>query len=242
MPEPTNANNNPQPNNNGGGDGNQNQNQNQNNGGGNGGGSGDAGSLTADQITALLNDPKVLENSNLWNHPRIKELRDGAAEAKRLKDAQAAADTKKLEDDKKWEELAGKHKTDLEAANGTITQLRQDQALTNVLVKAGVVDLDAALKLVDRSKLTADEATGGITGADQAIEALKTERSYLFTQGGGQPNLGSPTNNGQGGNNNPGNTQFKFKRSQLQDQKFYSEHRDEILAAHKAGLIEDDLR
>lgn len=223
------------------------------NGGGNGGAPGgepnpkpntnpDPSTMTPDQLTAALNDPKVLENSALWNHPRIKELRDGAAKAKQLEQAQNDAATKKLEDDKKWEELAGKHKGDLEGANKTITSLRQDQALTNELVKVGVKDLDAALKLIDRSKLTTDDASGKVTGVDEAIAALKTDKDYLFTQGGGATTVGASTNPGAPGTQTPGGTQFKFKRSQLADPTFYAANRKEIVEAMQKGLIEDDLK
>lgn len=241
MPEPTNANNNPQPNNNGGegGNGNQNpqpnQNQNQNP---QGGGAGpDLSKLTEADLA------KVLENENLWKQPRLAELLNASKELKNLKTQQEQKTEQELQEQNKHKELAESYKGKLDQATQTITQLRQDQALTNVLVKAGVVDLDAALKLVDRGKLTMDDATGQITGADQALEALKSERSYLFTnQGGGNnPQLGTPTNNGQGNNQNPGNTQFKFKRSQLKDPAFYAANRDEIVKAMQAGLIEDDL-
>jgi hypothetical protein len=51
------------------------------------------------------------------------------------------------------------------------------------------------------------------------------------------PKLGNPT----GGNGKqPPTGVEKFKRSQLRDPVFYKEHREEILKAHKAGMIEDD--
>jgi hypothetical protein len=34
---------------------------------------------------------------------------------------------------------------------------------------------------------------------------------------------------------------MRFKLSQLQDAKFYQEHRDDIGKAYKLGLIEDDM-
>src|SRR3954465_11378113 len=63
--------------------------------GGNGSGSGTSTTSTVDLTTldqAQLE--KVLENPNLFNLPRIKELRDQAAEGKRLKDEAAKADEK----------------------------------------------------------------------------------------------------------------------------------------------------
>jgi hypothetical protein len=77
--------------------------------GGDGGGSNsniDLKTLSGDQLQ------QVLENPNLWNLPRVKELRDQAAEAKKLKDAQDAAEQKRLEDNKEFETLAETRKKD----------------------------------------------------------------------------------------------------------------------------------
>lgn len=209
------------------------------NGGGDGGGSGDGNidlkALSADQLQ------QVLENPNLWNLPRVKELRDQAAEAKRLKDEQTAAENKRLEDNKEFEQLAESRKTELETANATIKNMRIDQALTSKLVAEGVVDLDAALKLADRDKVSIDD-NGVAGGVDDVVSSLKTDRAYLFNKTeGNDPNLGSPSNPGNGNGGDAGGAVKKFKRSQLSDPKFYQENREDILKAMKAGLIEDDI-
>lgn len=182
---------------------------------------------------------QVLENPNLWNLPRVKELRDQAAEAKTLKDAATAAENKRLEDNKEFETLAESRKTELETAQGQIKTMRIDQALTNKLVPEGVVDLEAALKLVDRSKITIDD-NGVVSGIDEVLTSLKTEKTYLFNNTGTppDPSLGTPSNPTGG---TPPTGPAKFKRSQLRDPKFYTEHRDEIIKAQAAGLIEDDI-
>jgi len=204
--------------------------------GGDGGGSNgnvDLKSLSAEQLQ------QVLENPNLWNLPRVKELRDQAAEAKKLKDDAAAAEQKRLEDNKEFETLAETRKADLDKANDTIKNMRIDQALTNKLVPGGVVDLEAALKLIDRSKVQIDD-NGNVSGIDEVIESLKTDKAYLFNKSGGSndPNLGTPSNNNGG---DGGGAPSKFKRSQLKDPKFYADNRDEIIKAMRAGLIEDDI-
>lgn len=193
----------------------------------------DLKTLSADQLQ------QVLENPNLWNLPRVKELRDQAAEAKTLKDAATAAENKRLEDNKEFETLAESRKTELETAQGQIKTMRIDQALTNKLVPEGVVDLEAALKLVDRSKITIDD-NGVVSGIDDVLASLKTEKTYLFNNTGTppDPSLGTPSNPTGG---TPPTGPAKFKRSQLRDPKFYTEHRDEIIKAQAAGLIEDDI-
>lgn len=195
----------------------------------------DLKTLPADQLAA------VLENPALWDTPRMKELLAGNKELKDLKTKMQQDEEKRLEDEKKFEDLANSRKTDLEKALEQNNQMRIDQALTGKLVPEGIIDLEGALKLVDRSKLSIDD-NGVVSGLDEALASLKTDKAYLFKTGeDGKPVvMGSPSNNnggGDGGNGAPA----KFKRSQLSDPAFYKEHRDEILKAAAAGLIEDDL-
>lgn len=192
----------------------------------------DLKSLDSEQLVA------VLENPNLYNLPRIKELRDASSELKKLKDQQKADEHKRLEEQKEFEKLAETRKTDLDAANKTIQDMQINQALTNKLVPEGVVDLEAAIALIDRSQIKIDDS-GNISGVDEALKSLKEGKGYLFDKSGeGKPNLGTPP----GGNPGDGGSQkTKFKRSQLQDPEFYKKNREAILKAQKNGLIEDDL-
>lgn len=188
----------------------------------------DLSKLDGDQLT------KVLENPNLWKQPRIQELVKGNQEYKKLQDKLKKDEEKSLEEQNAHKTLAEQRKAELEKANETIQTMKIDQALTTKLVPEGVVDLEAALKLADRSKIEVKD-DGSIAGVDEAIEALKTDKAYLFGKGG-SPTVGGPTNPQQQPSGPP-----KFKRSQLRDPTFYAEHRKEILEAQKAGLIEDDI-
>ncbi len=61
------------------------------------------------------------------------------------------------------------------------TQLRVIRAEVKAFaVKAGIVDLDG-LQLADLSKITIND-TGEIVGAEEAIEALRKAKPYLFTK------------------------------------------------------------
>lgn len=217
------------------------------NGNGNGTGQGDGGQQQQQQQQGQQIDLKTLsadqladvfENENLWKHPRFSGLAAQAQELKQLKDQQKADEDKRLQENNEFKTLAENRATELETANKTIKDMQINQALTNVLVPEGVVDLEGALKLVDRSKLGIDD-NGNVTGVKEALESLKTDKAYLFNKSGdGNKSLGGPSNNNGGdGNGAPA----KFKRSQLRDPKFYQEHRDEILKAQAAGLIENDL-
>jgi len=183
--------------------------------------------LSADQLT------KVLEHPDFFNIPRVKELRDKAAEADKLKTEQQKRDDQKLKDEKKWEELSQQKETENATLKEQIKNSNINQALTAVLVKESVVDLDGALKLVDKSKISVDD-NGNVSGVQEALDALKTEKAYLFN-GSGQPQVGNPSNPP---GSQPGGP-MKYKRSQL-TQEFINANKDEVYKAMNAGLIEDD--
>jgi hypothetical protein len=189
--------------------------------------------LTPEQLNQVLE-----KNPHIWKSPRLAELRE---KSKKFDDAQSAADEaekKRLEDEGKHKELNTKLTAELAESKKQLQDATINQSLTNKLAPLGVVNLEDALKLIDRSKIEVSD-DGTISGIDAAVEALKTDKAYLFTgQGGQQKTVGSPTNSNTGGDSYTGPT---FKRSQLRDAKFYQEHRDEILKAQAAGKIEDDI-
>lgn len=189
----------------------------------------DTSKLTDDQIAKLYEDPR------LYKHSRFKELADAKKERDALKADQAKAEEDKLVSQKKFEELANKYKTENETLKQSISQSGIDRAVERAAVKAGSVDSEAVLKLLDKSSLKIDEATGQVAGIEEAITKLKEEKPYLFGQGT-QVTVGNPTNPGA---NTAGLKRFKL--SQLQDAKFYRDNEADIQASQKAGLIEDDL-
>lgn len=187
--------------------------------------------LNQDQLNS------VLENQEIWKNPRLANLLDANKELQTLKKNQETQTEQQLTEQKKFQELAEKRATDLQTANQRIQNMTVDQALTNKLVKDNVVDLDGALKLVDRTKISVDD-NGNVIGVDDALKSLKTDRAYLFTTDGtGKPaSVGNPSNPQapQGGSGN-----FKFKESQLTP-AFYKEHKAEVDEAGRLGLIEPD--
>lgn len=193
----------------------------------------DLSNLTPDQLA------KVLENKSLWDNPRIKELRDAQKELSTLKKNQEAEDEKLLTEQKKFEELANKKAKENDDLRKELEQSKVDRALTTKLVGEKVVDLDAALKLVDRSKITIDD-NGDIQGVDTALETFKTDKAYLFGTADPQNPVGGPTNPGNGnGEGTPGGGTPMFKRSQL-TQAFIKENSEAIDKAYAAGQIEND--
>lgn len=213
---------------------------NQNNEGKGGGSKPDpkpAATTTVD-VSQLSGDDlaKVLENKELWKQPRLANLLNDSKELKKMQDAQSEAENKALEEQKKFEELAKKHADENTALKQQIQDNAITQALTGVLVGSGVVDLDAALKLVNRGEIKIDDS-GQATGVQEAIDALKTDKAYLFNNSGGTTVGAASNQTGTGTGTQPGG--YKFKESQLTP-AFYKEHEAEILEAYKNGQIEQD--
>lgn len=193
----------------------------------------DLSKLTPEQIT------QVLENKNLWDQPRIKELLNAQKELNTLKKTQEQEDEKKLTEQKKFEELAAKKTRENEELQEKIRQGEIDRALTTKLVGEKVVDLDAALKLVNRGEIQIDD-NGDIQGVDKALESLKTDKAYLFGTADPQNPVGGPTNPGNGnGEGTPGGGTPMFKRSQLTP-AFIKENSEAVDKAYAAGQIEND--
>lgn len=188
--------------------------------------------LTQDQLN------KVLENQELWKNPRLAGLLESDKQLKQLQKDKETQTEQQLTEQKKFQELAEKRATDLATATETIQKMQVDQALTNKLVKENVVDLDGALKLIDRTKIQVDD-NGTVTGVDEALTSLKTDKAYLFNASGtppAQPVVGNPSNPSAPAS---GSGNFKFKESQLTT-AFYNAHKAEVDEAGRLGLIEPD--
>lgn len=177
---------------------------------------------------------KVFEDPRVWKHERFKQLNDLAKEAKELKKAEEDRKEKELEKQKEFKELSDKYKSERDDAITKLQQSAIDNKIISLASKSGVVDLEAVLKLIGRDKITVDEH-GVITGAETAIEELLKEKAYLKS-GTTAPTIGSGTNP-----SSDGKTAGKFTLSQIQDPKFYQEHKDEIVLAYKTpgGIIDD---
>ena len=180
-------------------------------------------------------DEKVFDDPRLWQHPRFKSLNDRAKQADKLEREQAQAEEKRLSESKKFEELATKVSQERDAIKSKFTQSIQDNRIITEASKAGVVDIEAVLKLVDRSGISVDD-NGNITGAIEAVQALLTAKPFL--KGKASVTIGSPTSPGADVENGP----KKFKLSQLSNAEFYKANEKDILAAYAKGLIEDDTR
>lgn len=181
---------------------------------------------------ASENLEKVLENKELWKLPRLKSLLDAEKNLKKLQKDKEVESEKALEEQKKFAELAEKRKAENELLQKQLQEFKVNQALTNKLMPLGVVDLDGALKLIDRSNIIIGD-NGDVENIDNVVATFKEQKQYLFSDGKQSKTLGSPATATK-----QDSTIRKFTVKEIENPVFYKEHRDEILKAAQAGMIE----
>lgn len=175
---------------------------------------------------------KVFDDPRLWQHSRFKSLSERAKQAETLEKEKAEAEKARMEEQGKYKELAELKSKEADDLRAKVAQATIDNRIIAEATKAGVVDTEAVLKLVDRSGIKADGET--IVGVDVAIKGLLDSKPYL--KGNANLNIGSGS-----APNNQSATAKHFKLSQLQDPVFYRANEKDIEQANKLGFIEDDM-
>lgn len=189
----------------------------------------DPSELSDDQLA------KVLEDKRFWQHSRVKQLQDRAKLADTLEKEKQEAEDAKLKEQGKLQELLDKKTQELDSLKTQMTSQKVDMAIQAEAMKTGVVDVEAALKLIDKSKVTISD-DGQVSGVADAVKSLIEAKPYLAGKGT-TTTVGQGSNPGGDGNSVP----KKFKASQLKDVKFFRENEADIMKAMKLGLIEDDI-
>lgn len=186
----------------------------------------DTSKLTDDQIQ------KVLEDKRLWNTPRLTELRQKAKVADDLSAAQKKREDEEAIKKGEFDKVLSQKDQRIAELEGAVSGSKIDNAITIAAQKAGAVDANAVLKLIDRTGIKLGDT--GVEGVDDAIKNLLEASPYL--KGNGQTKtVGNPTNPG---GQDPAIREFKA--SQLKDRKFYKENEAEIMKAFRAGKIVND--
>lgn len=117
----------------------------------------------------------------------VKELREENKATRLAKQAaEKERDEHKSAAEKAQQEADGKVK----AANTAAEQRIIRSEMKALAIKAGIVDLDG-LALADLSKVKFDDK-GDLVGADEAIEALKKSKPYLFGAASTSSTKGAP--------------------------------------------------
>ena len=187
----------------------------------------DVSKLSDEQLNKVLEDPR------LWKTPRLSELTEAQKKVKQYETEKAQREQDELKKKGDFETLSKQQEEKLQGWQDKYNTAMADNAIMAEAAKVGIKDLDAAKKLIDRANIKVNE-DGTISGVADAVAALVQSKSYLVN--------GNTTSIGGGTNPPNPNTPSKFKLSQLQDPKFYNEHRAEIQKAMATpGAIEDDL-
>jgi len=182
---------------------NQNQNQNNDGKGGNANDGADSKDKKNDQNSSSQNNSNNNGDSKGDMIPKHRfdevntELEKFRAEKAERESKDREAQEKKLVEEKKWEELSTKREQELTSERTKLSEVKTQMAVERSAGKAGIVDTEAAFKLIDRSKITVD-SEGNVQGVDEAIKQLLTDKPYL--KGSGTVStIGSGTNpdNGQ---------------------------------------------
>lgn len=179
---------------------------------------------------------KVFDDPRLWNHPRFKGLNEQATKAKQLEAEKLEAEKTRLASEKKFQELAELNKQEADKWKSQAETASVNNTIQMEASKAGVVDVDAAIKLLDRSGIKLNE-DGTVSGVAEAIKALVESKPYLVGKGATKDlKIGAGSSpSGAGDASVP-----RFKLSQLRDHTFYIQHEKDILKAWQLGLIEND--
>jgi hypothetical protein len=158
--------------------------------------------------------PKLLEDPRFWKLPRIQELREKAKVAKEYEAEKAKREQEELTKKGKFDEVLGQKDARIKELEDQLNGTSLDNLLRSELQKAGVKNIEAGLRMIDKSGLKVNES-GQIEGFDQALESFKKLAPELLTST--NASVGSPTN--------PANpkTGEPVKMSNVRDPRWYND-------------------
>ena len=140
--------------------------------------------LTPERIAEIAKNP---EEAAKTLAAVLASKRDATLEAKKLRLKQEAAD--KIQKDKedaalaeqgKFKELSDKHKGDADAAKSALAMRTINFELRLAAIQAGAIDPADALALCNREGVKLSDNGDTVTGATEAIAALKKSKAHLF--------------------------------------------------------------
>lgn len=157
-----------------------------------------------------------------------------AEKAKAAEEAQKA-EAEKLKKDGELQTLVEQQEKTIADLKAKTAQANRDMAIREVAQKLGAKDPGDMVTLIGSKVEVSEDGAIDTSKVEQLITEVKTAKGYLFGEPE-KPSIGTP-----GGAPDGGGGEQTFKRSQLSDRAFYTEHRDDIIKAQKEGRIIDDL-
>jgi len=178
----------------------------------------------------------------VFKHPRFAKLNEEAKEAKaELAEIRKQADKElqgKLKEEGKFKELLEEKEKELATLTSTLYEYKLNNEVMTIATKLKVVDTDAVVKLIDRSKLKTDKE-GNYLNLEDVVTDLITQKPYLA---GGiadvRSNIGSNANATTESQSGDFVITKSELRAKLQDHKWYIENKDNVAQWEKEGRID----
>jgi hypothetical protein len=178
----------------------------------------------------------------VFQHPRFAKLNERAKEAetelKKLEKQKEKELQEKLKEEGKYQELLEEKEKELEQLNSSLAEYKLNNEVFSIANSLNVVDTDAVVKLLDRSKLETDK-NGDYINLEEVVKELISEKPYLAKAGSDvRSNIGSNANATTESQSGDFVITKSELRAKLQDHNWYIENKDNIAQWEKEGRID----
>lgn len=181
--------------------------------------------------------PKASYDAVAEKYRKEKEAREKAeAELTKINEAKKLEEDEKAKKNGEFEKLVSERDEEIKNLKSQMSDMRKSQAIAKVASELGSRDPELVKQIVAGKIEVSEDGTVDEAKVKELVEGVKTEKPFLFGEVE-KPSIGNEGGAPQGGSQD----KPTFKRSQLSNTKFYSEHRDQILEAQREGRIEDDI-
>jgi len=181
--------------------------------------------------------------SEVFKHPRFTELNEKAKKAEselaRIEKDKDQELQKKLKEEGKLEELLEEKEKEIERLTSNLQEKQLNNEVMSVASKLKVVDTDAVVKLLDKSKLETGK-DGNYLNVESVVQDLISDKPYLANaQSNVRSDIGGSANASTDSQSGDIIMTKSELRAKLQDHKWYTEHKDEIETWRKEGRIDN---
>ncbi len=178
----------------------------------------------------------------VFEHPRFTKLNEEAREAKaelaKIKKQADQDQQKKLKEEGQFKELLEVKEKEVEQLTVALSEYKLNNELITIANSLNVVDTDAVVKLIDRSKLETDK-DGNYLNLESVVKELISQKPYLAKVGANiGSNIGSNANATTDSQTGDFVITMSELRAKLQDHNWYLENKDNIAQWEKEGRID----
>lgn len=172
-----------------------------------------------------------------FQHPRFKELTQAKSEYEQkmqeLETQRKEEQEAKLKEEKKWQTLAEQREQELSEYKQRIETQTKQQSVYSEAVKAGAVNPDVVVKLVDATQINTNE--DGTNNAGELVGKLLEENPYL--KGKANPDAGQKTTTSNNENQKRTYTESEI-RQLARDGQWMADNQEEYYTAFSEGRVE----